>query len=212
MAFLDSIITTTLDGTQTPSAYATNVKALADATKNTVDVEHDQATGQHKFAHGVNGAQPASPLLGQLYINTQKGFIEYYNGSAWKPVNFVYAEKRTSADHSTSTLQKEFYMNGSALGAVQNYSYAGKGTVICSTIWQPAGATDTLTLYASTDGTTLSTSLAVIHSGNTASQLFTIVYSGSIALTANFFILVASAGTLSATAADHQLDLLLIGN
>ncbi|KKK56160.1 hypothetical protein LCGC14_3067300, partial [marine sediment metagenome] len=41
-------------------------------------------TGEHKIPYGNTANRPAAPVANQIYINTQRGMIEYYDGAAWQ--------------------------------------------------------------------------------------------------------------------------------
>lgn len=57
-------------------------------TKGWAGIEHNY-NGRHAFAVGGNGGHPVSPtpVLGTIYINTDTGTIEYWNGAAWVSAN-----------------------------------------------------------------------------------------------------------------------------
>ena len=49
--------------------------------------EHHQNGGRHKIPYGNTAGRPTTLLgAGTLYINTQTGTLEYYDGAAWQNV------------------------------------------------------------------------------------------------------------------------------
>jgi len=92
---------TTMDATK-PDGATEQVKTLDNYLrevranlKDWGDVEHDLATGAHQISIGNTAARPAV-ITGRLYVNTQTGYLEYYNGTAW--VNATDAILKTLVD------------------------------------------------------------------------------------------------------------------
>ena len=71
--------TTTVHGISDTAALATSTSVASDiSTHNTT------ANGHVK--RGNTASRPASPATGDIYMNTQLGYPEFYEGTAWVPI------------------------------------------------------------------------------------------------------------------------------
>src|SRR3990167_96588 len=71
--------------TEQVAALDNYLREVRDNLKDWADVEHGLTGGRHKFAIGNTASRPATGLeTGTIYINTQVGTIEYYDGAAWQ--------------------------------------------------------------------------------------------------------------------------------
>ena len=58
--------------------------------KDWANIEHGLTGGRHKFAVGNTASRPATGLeTGTIYINTQTGAIEYWDGAAWQTATVI---------------------------------------------------------------------------------------------------------------------------
>lgn len=77
-------------GTDQRSAGDDRIRELKRALKERYETEHDfpvstgSGSGRHKFPRGNTASRPTDVVAGSLYINTQTGNIEYYDGAAWQ--------------------------------------------------------------------------------------------------------------------------------
>lgn len=103
MATLDSISATDPGDGEAVSQGASRIRALVDAVKNTVDVEHT-LTGLHMLPHGNSAARPAAGSDGRVYLNSETRQIELDSGSAWGYLPVVpYFYAYTAGTVSTGT-------------------------------------------------------------------------------------------------------------
>ena len=75
----------TLNAVDTASNYTMTVPAAAGVLINA-----DSATGAAQLPVGTTAQRPASPVTGQMRMNTTTVKLEYYNGSAWKATDGSY--------------------------------------------------------------------------------------------------------------------------
>ena len=75
----------TLNAVDTASNFVMNVPAAAGILINA-----DSATGAAQLPVGTTAQRPASPVTGQMRMNTTTAKLEYYNGSAWKATDGSY--------------------------------------------------------------------------------------------------------------------------
>jgi hypothetical protein len=55
-----------------------------------ITVTANSATGASQLPSGTTAQRPASPVAGQMRMNTTTVKLEYYNGSAWKATDGSY--------------------------------------------------------------------------------------------------------------------------
>jgi hypothetical protein len=74
------------DGSTIPvSRLDDHIRYTRQVLKGNLIVEHDLATGYHKFARGTTANRPANPTVGMRYVNTTLGIAEIWDGGAWQP-------------------------------------------------------------------------------------------------------------------------------
>ena len=74
----------TLNAADTESNFVMSVPAAAGVLINA------DSTGATQLPVGTTAQRPASPVVGQLRMNTTTVKAEYYNGSAWKATDGSY--------------------------------------------------------------------------------------------------------------------------
>lgn len=57
--------------------------ALATSTSVASDIASHNTTANGHVKRGNTASRPASPTNGDVYMNTQLGYPEFYNGSVW---------------------------------------------------------------------------------------------------------------------------------
>jgi hypothetical protein len=75
----------TLAATDTAANFVMAVPAAAGVLINA-----DSATGAAQLPVGTTAQRPASPVTGQLRLNSTTVKAEYWNGSAWKATDGSY--------------------------------------------------------------------------------------------------------------------------
>lgn len=75
----------TLTATDTASNFTMSVPAATG-----IAVTADTTTGAAQLPSGTTAQRPASPVIGQMRVNTTTVKLEYYNGSAWKATDGSY--------------------------------------------------------------------------------------------------------------------------
>ena len=82
--YLDGVNIAVPDGaTAAMSTVDNDLRDLKNRLLNSFGLEHT-LTGEHKIPYGNTASRPASPVANQIYINTQRGMIEYWDGAAWQ--------------------------------------------------------------------------------------------------------------------------------
>jgi len=75
----------TLNAVDTANNFVMSVPAAAGVLINA-----DSTTGASQLPSGTTAQRPASPVTGQMRMNTTTVKLEYYNGSAWKATDGSY--------------------------------------------------------------------------------------------------------------------------
>lgn len=75
----------TLNAVDTAANFTMSVPAAAG-----VLINGDSTTGASQLPTGTTAQRPASPVTGQMRMNTTTVKLEYYNGSAWKATDGSY--------------------------------------------------------------------------------------------------------------------------
>src|SRR5437667_4655479 len=74
------------DGSVIPvSKLDDHIRYTRQVLKGNLIVEHDLATGYHKFSRGTTANRPVNPTTGMRYVNTTLGIAEIWDGAAWQP-------------------------------------------------------------------------------------------------------------------------------
>lgn len=82
--FLDGVNVAVPDGaTAAMSTVDNDIRDFKNRLINSFGLEHT-LTGEHKIPRGNTASRPVSPQTDQIYINTQTGMIEYYDGAVWQ--------------------------------------------------------------------------------------------------------------------------------
>jgi hypothetical protein len=106
---------------------------LSTATSLATDTETAAAISSHATAsnghisYGNTEGRPASPITGQVYSNTQTGFMEVYNGTSWEAIGAV--ASTVTGVTATNQGSGRAYNNGQSSvaftpGSVTGSSYA----------------------------------------------------------------------------------------
>jgi len=110
---------------------------LSTATALATDAETAAAISSHATAsnghisYGDTAGRPASPITGQVYSNTQTGFMEVYNGTSWEAIGAV-ASTVTSVT-ATNQGSGRAYNNGQSSVSFTPGSVIGSSYTVTST-------------------------------------------------------------------------------
>ena len=63
--------------------------ALATDTETAAAISSHATASNGHISYGNTEGRPASPITGQVYSNTQTGFMEVYNGTSWEAIGAV---------------------------------------------------------------------------------------------------------------------------
>lgn len=134
-----------------PDGATQAVSVLDDYERETRDVlvgwagqEHDLA-GRHKFSIGNTAARPAAGVApvatGTIYVNTQLGILEYYDGSTWRPlstlaepINYVFNGGMELWNAAGTVACAGWTRTGALSSVSRNTSNVKEGSVACNLI------------------------------------------------------------------------------
>jgi uncharacterized protein YccT (UPF0319 family) len=110
---------------------------LSTATALATDSETAAAISSHATAsnghisYGNTAGRPASPITGQVYSNTQTGFMEVYNGTSWEAIGAV--ASTVTGVTATNQGSGRAYNNGQSSVAFTPGSVIGSSYTVTST-------------------------------------------------------------------------------
>lgn len=109
---------------------------LSTATSLATDTETAAAISSHATAsnghisYGNTAGRPASPITGQVYSNTQTGFMEVYNGTSWEAIGAV--ASTVTGVTATNQGSGRAYNNGQSSVAFTPGSVSGSSYTVTS--------------------------------------------------------------------------------
>ena len=106
----------------------TSVLATSSSVSSAISTHNTTANGHS--ARGNTASRPASPTVGDIYVNTQTGFVEIYESTGWSQVGVI-ASTVTSVV-ATNVGTSRAYNNGSASIAFTPGSVLGKTYAVTS--------------------------------------------------------------------------------
>lgn len=104
--------------------------ALATDTETAAAISSHATASNGHISYGNTAGRPASPITGQVYSNTQTGFMEVYNGTSWEAIGAV-ASTVTSVT-ATNQGSGRAYNNGQSSVAFTPGSVAGSSYTVTS--------------------------------------------------------------------------------
>ena len=195
--------------TDTPAQHCAADIATRDDIYKTLNVNMDLTNGLLKSDTTANRSTVyASPSAGNFFFNTTTGWLEIYDGSAWRPLGWSKAEQ-LSFTTATSSTEIRFTINS---GSALNYSGYVDLTVMLWIDSAPSLVGDTITLKCGTALGTYGTTLTTRSMMSTAVGERIIKYTGALTSSQIYFQVTVSSGTIRASVSgDSQMYYKIVG-
>lgn len=200
------------NGTQQPATVISTILSRYNDIYETLNVEHDPASGRHKIPSGATASRPAGAVSGTLYYNTTTEAMELYDGTNWIPINYSLTETITGA-YSLSPAGIAFRLNSG-----NSFGYTGNINLTFTATWDKRTVTDltkTIELRTATSfsGLADADSVATMTASNIDVEVINLTYSGEIAAGNIYWGLYPNTGVLGiASGSDtRQVSYLFIG-
>jgi hypothetical protein len=118
--------------------FSTNTDAATDAEVTSAVNTHAAGSTTRHFKAGNSSSRPVSPTLGDLYSNTETGFMEVYSGSTYGWESIGSAASTPTGVTATNQGSGRDYNNGQASVAFTAGSIVGRSYTVTS---NPGGFT-----------------------------------------------------------------------
>ena len=196
---------TTTSPTAGQVLYSQNGTTYAPATLSTLAVTASSSTGAATIPSGTTAERPASPVVGQIRLNTTSGTLEFYTGTSWgsiatfpqPPTSLVATNVGTSRPYNNGAASIAFTAAAADGGAtITSYRFKSNpgniATVVSTTSPQVATGLLSNTSYAFTGYAVNSIGDSAESVSSSAITITTVPQSPTIGT-----VTVASSGTVS---------------
>ena len=147
----------------------TDTSALATSTSVTSAVSTHATAANGHTSRGNTASRPASPAVGDTYINTQTGFIEIYESTGWSQVGGI--ASTVTAVTATDSPSGRAYNNGAAAITFTPGTILGKTYVVTSSpgSYTASGAASPITITGLQSSTSYTYTIVASNNYGTAS-------------------------------------------